>query len=196
MFRSEDHAQISRGHKRSRDELICQWAKAAGHILDCRDQCSQHRCRNCGIVIPVRRNLALLEAVLHMRCVCNVALAGSNIRLTPISDSSEQHGSGSSSSHMYMSGKVVVHGSHTMATHAGLGLHFCTACGSHGSLRSNYLRKPCMKLLRPSGRQALRLIGLGKKTSFHLEPICSGMALGLINLHLERVDMVLLSVVG
>ena len=57
---------------------------------------------------------------------------------------------------------MVVHGTHAMATHNRLGIHFCTSCGSYCSFRSNYLKEPCVQSLRFSGRHALRLIALGK----------------------------------
>ena len=115
------------------------------------------------MTVPVKRNLAHIEAVLHMPCVGESALAYSSVKLQPIGD-----GDQSDAKSLYLFGKVVVHGSHTMATHLGLRTHFCIACGAHGTLRSNYLREPGAQMLRPSGKEALRLIALGKHPGTYL----------------------------
>ena len=152
---SEDHEQIKSPHA-SREEQISGWARGAGHSLD-----SNHRCVRCALVVPIKRNLAYIESVLHMPCVGEQAQAFSSIKM--------QLFEGQSNGSLFLFGSVVLHDSHVMATHVGLHLHFCTSCGVHGTRRRNYLREPCAEMLRPSGREALRLISLGKHPNSYLK---------------------------
>ena len=129
----------------------------------------------CSLSVPVRRSMAHIEAVLHLHCVGKQALKTSSIKLVPLSSGQnsestcESSDANDDSNILSLFGKMVVHGSHAMATHAGLRIHFCTACGSYGSFRSNYLKEPCIQQLRYSGKHALRLIVLGKHPGVFLK---------------------------
>ena len=66
-----------------------------------------------------------------------------------------------------MFGRVQAHATHVMASHYLLQVHFCTFCGAHGSKRSYRLQAPCPHTPPKAGREAIRLISLGKKPNVY-----------------------------
>jgi hypothetical protein len=61
----------------------------------------------------------------------------------------------------YYMNKVKVHTSHTMATHVGLGVHFCVVCGSYGKSVSRNLQKTYPPIPTQAGRMARHALQLG-----------------------------------
>ena len=128
-------------------KLASQWAREAGHILN-----ASGRCVSCGLLcVGSTKSIAYLEACLHLPCLGSTnsgdlklhqcAKIGSDWRLC--------HG-------------LKVHSSHTIASHFGLKVHFCTRCGHFGPPggKSPGLKAVC-KPPSKTGKQALRNIRKG-----------------------------------
>ena len=123
------------------------WAKEAGHALD-----EHNKCVKCHIHINMSRSQAYLEAVLHMKC-----LGAKGTRPCVSLHTKGQHDMSEEFEHYFFHG-LRVHKSHTMATHGGLMLHFCTYCGSYGKSRANNLQKECPQVVSKYGKQALNML--------------------------------------
>jgi hypothetical protein len=132
----------------SKLDRVRQLARGADHQLGDRNQCVR-----CGLRVPVERNLAYLEAILHLKCMGSVGAHFPSYQLLS-TDGSYSH---------YMFGRTKVHATHVMATHFHLQVHFCTFCGAYGSKRSYNLQSPCPALPTKAGLEVIRLVSLGKR---------------------------------
>ena len=56
---------------------------------------------------------------------------------------------------------IKVHCTHTMATHVGLKVHFCTHCGAYGKDISHFLQQKCSPVASHADRMALESIRNG-----------------------------------
>ena len=68
-----------------------------------------------------------------------------------------------------MYGGTKVHATHVMATHFLLQKHFCTFCRAYGSQSSKYLQRPCPKVPKKAGLEALKLISRGIRPDIYKE---------------------------
>jgi len=121
-----------------KETKIRDMAKQAGHCLD-----SNRRCVRCNLQVNHQHSMAYLEAVLHMKCLG--AVRGQHImlhnKLQEDLDSNEN----------FMFHNLAVHGSHNMATHVSLRVHFCTHCGAYGVKQRVNLARPCPPCPRQAG---------------------------------------------
>ena len=104
----------------TKHQIVMQLARMAGHRLNTSDCCI-----SCGIFVDMRKSLANLETILHMKCMGRSKC--SDVSLVSLPKSDELEG-------VYMLHSVPVQSSHAAATHAGLKLHFCTYCGAFAHL--------------------------------------------------------------
>ena len=98
------------------------------------------------------RNLAFLEAVLELKCITSNNSVSYQLVNLPREDDD-----------IFMFHRLKVHSSHTVATHFGLQVHFCTRCGCYvqPSGKSVGLARQCVAPTG-QGRQALNNILRGK----------------------------------
>ena len=136
----------------SKIDRVRQLAREAGHQMGPNEQCIR-----CGMHVPMGRNIAFLDAVLHLRCMGSVGAHFPTYKLVP-TDGSDSH---------YMFGRTRVHASHVMATHYHLKTHLCTFCGAYGAKRSYRLQAACPASPPKAGLDAIRLISLGRRPDIY-----------------------------
>lgn len=141
----------------SKLDQVMSLAKSAGHSLT-----ATFSCARCKLQVPMHKSMAHLDAILHMKCPEAIANKFSGIELITLEYFR-------ASEDKYLVGQVLVHGSHSLAIHFGLGLRFCSCCGAHGRNRSNNLKIQCPGVPTPAGKEAMRLILLGKAPDTYLK---------------------------